>query len=56
MRGGETSRHDFMVRGEILSAQSGGVSFFEEGFHIIATDGDPTTSDIMDGFKIRNKY
>jgi len=56
VRGGETSRLDFTVRGEIIYDQSGGVGLFEEGIHIIATDGDPTAPDVMEGFEIRNDY
>jgi hypothetical protein len=56
VRGGETSRLDLTVKGEILYDQSGGVGLFEEGIHIIATDGDPTASDVMEGFEIRNDY
>ena len=56
VRGGETARLDFSVRGEILYDQSGGVGLFEEGIHIIATDGDPTAPDVMEGFDVRNDY
>ncbi len=56
VRGGEISRLDLSVRGEILYDQSGGVGLFEEGIHIIATDGDPTAPDVMEGFEVRNDY
>jgi hypothetical protein len=56
VRGGETSRLDFTVRGEILYDQSGGVGLFEEGIHIIATDSDPTAPEVMEGYEIRNDY
>ncbi len=56
VRGGETFRLDFSVRGEILYDQSGGVGLFEEGIHIIATDGDPTAPGVMEGFEVRNDY
>jgi hypothetical protein len=56
VRGGETSRLDFVVRGEIVYDHSGGVGLFEEGIHIIATDADPTTSEVVEGFPIRNDY
>ncbi len=56
VRGGETSRLDLTVKGEILYDQSGGVGLFEEGIHIITTDGDPTASDGMEGVEIRNDY
>ena len=56
VRGGETSRLDFSVRGEILYDPSGGVGLFEEVIHIIATDGDPTVPDVMQGFEVRNDF
>jgi hypothetical protein len=56
VKGGETSKLDFTVRGAILYDQSGGVGLFDEGIHIIATASDPTTLDIIVGFKIRNEY
>ncbi|MBC8223841.1 carboxypeptidase regulatory-like domain-containing protein [Candidatus Bathyarchaeota archaeon] len=56
VRGGETSSLDFSVRGEILYDQSGGVGLFEEGIHIIATDGDPTAPGVMEGFEVRNDF
>ena len=56
VRGGETSSLDFSVRGEILYEQSGGVGLFEEGIHIIATDGDPTPPGVMEGYEVGNDY
>lgn len=56
VRGGETSSLDFSVRGEIIYDQSGGVGLFEEGVHIIATDGDPTAPGVMEGFEVMNDY
>ncbi len=56
VRGGETSRLDFSVRGEILYDHSGAVGLFEEGIHIIATDGDPTAPDVMEDIDIWNDY
>ncbi|MEE8354763.1 MAG: carboxypeptidase regulatory-like domain-containing protein [Candidatus Bathyarchaeia archaeon] len=56
VRGGETSSLDFSVRGEIIYDQSGGVGLFEEGIHIIATDGDPTAPGVMEGFEVMNDY
>jgi len=55
-RGGETSRLDFTVSSDIVYDQSGGVGLFEEGIHIIATEGDPTAPEIVDSFMIRNDY
>ncbi len=56
VRGGETSRLDFVVSGEIVYDQSGGVGLFEEGIHIVATEGDPTAPEVVEGFVIRNDY
>jgi hypothetical protein len=56
VRGGETTRLDFSVSGAILYDLSGGVGLFEKGIHIIATDGDPTASDVMEGFDVVNDY
>ena len=56
VRGGETSRLDFVVSGEIVYDQAGGVGLFEEGIHVIATEGDPTASEVMAGYEILNDY
>ena len=56
VRGGETSRLDFVVSGEIVYDQSGGVGLFEERIHIIATEGDPTAPEVVEGFVIWNDY
>ncbi len=56
VRGGETSRLDFVVRGEIVYDQSGGVGLFEEGIHVIATEVDPTAPEVVEGFEILNDY
>jgi hypothetical protein len=56
VRGGETSRLDFVVRGEVIYDHSGGVGLFEEGIHIIVTEGDPTVPEVVEGFTIRNDY
>ena len=56
VRGGETSSLDFSVRGEITYEQSGGVGLFDEGIHIIATDGDPTAPGVMEGYEVGNDF
>jgi hypothetical protein len=44
------------VSGDIVYDQSGGVGLFEEGIHIIATEGDPTAPEVMGGFMVRNDF
>jgi hypothetical protein len=56
MRGGEASRLDFSLRREVRYDHSGAVSLFGEGIHIIATDGDPTAPDVLEGIDIWNDY
>ena len=56
VRGGETSRLDFVVSGEIVYDQAGGVGLFEEGIHVIATEVDTTAPEVVEGFEILNDY
>jgi hypothetical protein len=56
VRGGETSRLDFVVSGKVVYDHSGGVSLFDEGIYVIATDVDPTDLEVVERFEIRNDY
>ena len=56
VRGEETSRLDFVVGRGILYDQSGGVGLFMEGIHVVATDGDPTAPEALEGYSVWNEY
>jgi hypothetical protein len=56
VRGGKTSRLDFVVDGEVTYDHYGGVGLFDKGIQVIATDTDPTALEVVDSFDVSNDY
>jgi hypothetical protein len=56
IRGGKTSRLDFIVSGEVKYDLYGAVGLFERGIHVIATETDPTSFEVEENFDVSNDY